>query len=252
MPTPDTGAPVETTIGWKPVIKAGILATLIIVSLVTIYLTPLRDYLRLDSEARWREIIDGLGAWGPLAFILGGAIIIGIGVPRTPYCFLGGALFGWFEGFIWSHIGAVLGSVGCAMVARYLGQEWMAHKFGRRYARLEKRIQENSFIILLLLRVCPVAPNPLTNYLFGISTVSWRPFVLATFIGQAPIGILMAMVGDGAASGNHLKTIISLALFVLVTLAFVIYYRQSSVAASVAADLAGANGATDEAPPIQP
>ena len=69
--------------------------------------------------AKW---VDGLGAWGPFAFVLVYAVAVVAFVPGAVLTLAGGAIFDLLWGTIYVFIAAVIGSSGAFLVARYVAR----------------------------------------------------------------------------------------------------------------------------------
>ena len=241
---PNAPAPAPP-IGWRPVVKALILAGAILGCLLAVYFTPLGDAIDFDSIPRWRERLAQAGPWAPLIFVFAGGALVGAGAPRMLYGILGGAVFGFWAGSLWANLGGLFGSMGGFLVARYLGREWVHLRWGHRFEGLETRMRRQGFVIILLVRLCPISNNFLTNCLAGVSPIRWWSFLLASALGFIPTSVILVMMGAGVAGADHYKTAISLVLFVGATVATLLYFRYSRFAASVARDLMGKNGGDD-------
>lgn len=223
---------------WKSLIKPLVLVLVIVACLVVVYATPLRHYLDTDHIPRWRAMIRKAGAWGPILFVLVGAVVVGAGFPRIGYNVIGGAAFGFVMGSVWSQLGTIIGTMGCFWLARTLGREWVERKWGHRFGRLEKHMQERGFVIVLLVRLCPVGNNFATTCLAAVSSVGTGAFFLASFVGMLPQTIVYSLIGSGIAKGQHGQTAIGLVLLAVVSVIFWFVYRYSRLASSVAKEVA--------------
>ncbi len=111
-----------------------------------------------------------------------------IGVPGTVLSVAGGLAFGLVWGTIWSAVGATLGALGAFFTARYLLRDFAETKFGkyRILDYLQKMVQENPLQFVLSLRLAPVTPFNLINFLFGLTSIHWFPYTVGTFFGIIP------------------------------------------------------------------
>ncbi|MCX7049410.1 MAG: TVP38/TMEM64 family protein [Candidatus Sumerlaeota bacterium] len=240
-PTSDTpvanDAESSQPVGWKPFVKVCIMAAVLAGAVVLIRQTHLAEHFQ---SVEWRaHLQEQWGRWLPVIYVAAGAILIAMPFPRIVYSALGGALFGFIGGSLWAHAATMLGSILCFWFAKSLGREWVEHKFGRRFHRIERRLHDEGFAIMLLVRLCPVGNNFVTNCLAGVSAMRAWPFFWASLIGHFPLTAFFALLGSGMVKGQNHQTTISLVGMVVFALAFVLYFRYSRNARSVARDLRG-------------
>ena len=152
----------------------------------------------LDRFVTW---VDGLGALGPLVFILGyiGATVAFI--PGSVLSLAAGAIFGLGEGVVYVMTGATLGASLAFLLARYVAREAVEQRIAgnAKFAAVDRAVGREGFKIVLLLRLSPVFPFNLLNYGLGLTQVRFRDYVLAS-IGMLPGSFLYTysgfLVGD--------------------------------------------------------
>lgn len=148
--------------------------------------------------------VEGLGIWGPFAFVLFYAVAVVAFVPGALLTLAGGALFDLFWGTVYVFIAAVIGSSAAFLVSRHLARGAVERRLGRseRFAALDRAIGEHGLKILFLMRLSPVFPFNFLNYAIGLTRISFRDYVLASF-GMLPGTVLYVyygkVVGDVAA-----------------------------------------------------
>ncbi|MFP6641346.1 MAG: TVP38/TMEM64 family protein [Myxococcota bacterium] len=157
----------------------------------------------------WISWIQSLGAWGPAAFIALYAVAAVLFVPGSILTLAGGAIFGVTLGTIYVFIAAVIGSSLAFLIARYAARGWVERRLRQnpRFDVVDRAVGENGLKITFLLRLSPVFPFNLMNYALGLTRVSFRDYLLASF-GMLPATILYVysgrVIGDVAvlASGG--------------------------------------------------
>ncbi|MGQ9591687.1 MAG: TVP38/TMEM64 family protein, partial [Planctomycetota bacterium] len=90
-------------------------------------LPPLGRTLR-DLHAM-KERLRALGPFAALAFTALAAPLVAAGFPRLVVSALGGMLFGFALGLPLSVLGALVGSYGTFLFARWAGREWIVRRF---------------------------------------------------------------------------------------------------------------------------
>jgi len=158
--------------------------------------------------ARWaggqidvfREWVAGLGAIGPIVFILGYAIGVVAFLPGSALTLAGGAVFGVGEGTLYVFVAASLGACAAFLVARYAAREAIERRVAgnAKFAAIDHAIGEQGLKITFLLRLSPVIPFVLLNYALGLTRVRFGHYALACF-GMIPGTLLYVYAGSLAA-----------------------------------------------------
>ena len=164
------------------------LALVVAASAVAIAWLPLRELL---------DWVAGLGAWGPVAFGVVYVLACVLFVPGALLTLGAGALFGLWVGTIAVSIAATLGATAAMLVGRFLLRDWVAARVaGRpRFAAVDAAVAREGFRIVLLTRLSPVFPFNLLNFAYGLTRVSVRDYLLASWIGMLPGTVLYVYLG---------------------------------------------------------
>lgn len=128
-----------------------------------------------------------LGAAEPLAFIVIHTIGVAAFVPATVFAVAGGALFGLSYGIVYSLVGGTCGALTAFLLGRYLVRNLFELRVteSARIAAIDRALSSNGARILFLMRLSPVMPFNILNYLLGIGSVSTRDFVISS-VGMLP------------------------------------------------------------------
>jgi uncharacterized membrane protein YdjX (TVP38/TMEM64 family) len=117
-----------------------------------------------------------------------------------------GFFFGWAEGTVLSVLGKLLGSICAFLLARRLLARGRASARARetlgrspRLRLLADALPRGGWRTVALVRLVPLIPFKLSNYLFGWSQVRLRDFVLGTLVGTVPYSLSNAYLGSAAA-----------------------------------------------------
>ena len=125
-----------------------------------------------------------------------GAIIL---FPGTPLTLLAGATLGTFWGSIISIIGNTLGATFAFLISRFFLKNYVQDKFLTKYKNIEKyekRFLKNGLVTVILLRLIPIFPFNILNYLLGVTKVSVKDYITGTFVGIIPGTIAFVYFGD--------------------------------------------------------
>jgi uncharacterized membrane protein YdjX (TVP38/TMEM64 family) len=158
--------------------------------------------LNRDILASFLEWVRGIGPWGAVVFA---AVYVPAAVLFVPGSLLtlgAGFVFGLAKGTIIVSLGSTAGAAAAFIVARTLARDWIARRMADRpnLAAIGRAVETEGFKIVLLTRLSPVLPFNLLNYAFGLTAVSFRTYVLASWIGMLPGTIMYAYLGSAAKS----------------------------------------------------
>ena len=147
----------------------------------------------LDRFVTW---VDGLGAFGPVVFIVGYVTATVAFIPGSVLTLAAGAIFGLGPGVVYVMIGATTGASLAFLLARSVAREAIAQRLegNPRFAAIDRAVGREGFKIVLLLRLSPVFPFNMLNYGLGLTTVRFTDYVLAS-IGMLPGSLLYTYSG---------------------------------------------------------
>jgi uncharacterized membrane protein YdjX (TVP38/TMEM64 family) len=171
-------------------------------------------FVLFDVRRLLQQTLDGLqslGPWGPVLFILIYVVATVFLIPGSVLTLGAGTLFGVVWGSVYVSIAATLGATAAFLVGRYLTRDWVASKIAGNatFAAIDRAVAAEGWKIVGLTRLSPVFPFTLLNYAFGLTQVSLRQYVLASWIGMMPGTVLYVYLGSVArlgATGSALTT----------------------------------------------
>jgi uncharacterized membrane protein YdjX (TVP38/TMEM64 family) len=129
---------------------------------------------------RFALAVEGLGPWGPAAFVLGYAVAAVAFVPGSLLTLAAGALFGLARGVAYAMLGATLGAIAAFVVSRYVvrGRVERRVRADPRFAAIDDAVARQGGRIVFLLRLSPVLPYNVLNYALGVTRVRLVSFAL--------------------------------------------------------------------------
>lgn len=181
-----------------------LIAGLLVAVVVALFLLDVRALLRDGLDA-----IGRLGPWGPVLFILIYIAATVLFLPGSVLTLGAGAVFGVALGSVYVSIASTLGATAAFLVGRYLAREWVAKKIegNASFAAIDRAVAAEGWKIVGLTRLSPAFPFSLLNYAFGVTRVSLRDYVLASWIGMMPGTVMYVYVGSLArAAGDRSRT----------------------------------------------
>jgi len=152
----------------------------------------------LTTFAAW---VQGLGAWGPVAFVAGYIASCVLFIPGAILTLAAGVIFGLGRGVLFVFLGAVLGSSAAFLIARYLARDAVEKRIAGnpKFAAIDQAIEREGLKIVLLLRLSPIFPFNLLNYGLGLTRVSFRDYLIGS-IGMLPGTVLYVYSGTALGS----------------------------------------------------
>lgn len=148
---------------------------------------------QLPAFAAW---VEGLGAWGPAAFIAGYVVAAVAFVPGSVLTLAAGAIFGLVRGALYVFVGATLGAAAAFLVSRYVARGAVERRVAGdpRFAAVDRAIAGQGFRVVLLLRLSPLFPFNLMNYALGLTRVRFTDYLLGS-VGMIPGTVLYVYYG---------------------------------------------------------
>lgn len=155
-------------------------------------------FVPVEEGIRW--FIDRAASLGLAGAILFGLVYVAATVlmlPGSPLTITAGLVYGLARGFPLVLISATAGAALAFLIARYLARRHIAHRFGQhpRFQAIDDAIAEDGWKIVLLLRLSPLIPFNLQNYLYGLTRVRFSQYLWASFVGMAPGTLLYLYIG---------------------------------------------------------
>lgn len=162
---------------------------------------PYQDWLTASLG-----FVRELGAWGPV-------LVAAIYVPACLF-FIPGSLITLCAGFVFGvvragvavSVGSTLGATAAFLAGRTIARGAVAARVAtsRKFQAIDHAVEQQGFKIVLLTRLSPVFPFNLMNYAFGLTKVSLRDYVLASWIGMLPGTLMYLYLGSAAKSAAEL------------------------------------------------
>ncbi len=178
---------------------------LVIVAVAVIGAFTLRDYLSFKTLADNREALlafrDANYAATILVFIVAYVVIVGFSLPGATIATLtGGFLFSIFPGVMFNVTAATIGATIIFLAARWgLGEKLSARMEASdgKIKAIKDGIDENQWSVLFLMRLVPVVPFFVANLIPALVGVPLHRFLISTFLGIIPGGLVYTSVGAG-------------------------------------------------------
>ncbi|BFG40499.1 hypothetical protein CerSpe_267730 [Prunus speciosa] len=195
-PKGDEGGEIEKTdetdsaLGGDTALKGTILAGVFLVGIVGGFACV--GYLYKDQiNAFLNQFSTFIEGYGPAGYALFVAVYAGLeilAIPAVPLTMSAGLLFGTVIGSILVSISGTVAASVAFLIARYFARERILKMVegNKKFLAIDKAIGENGFRVVTLLRLSPLLPFSLGNYLYGLTSVKFVPYVLGSWLGMLP------------------------------------------------------------------
>ena len=143
--------------------------------------------------------VTRIAAAGPYGYLYFALVYIAaemLAIPVFPLTASSGYLFGLVPGYCTVLISATIAAMASFFIGRTLLRDW-ATQFTSKWSKwtaIDKAIAKEGLKVITLLRLSPLLPFSLSNYLYGITSVDFWSFSFGTLLGFAPgtFGIVYA------------------------------------------------------------
>ena len=217
----------------KNLLKALLLAALLITVLAMVRFSPLGEYLKVSNVEALQQKLYEFGGLAPLIFLIGGAFVITLGVPRAVVSILGGLVFGLFWGILMALFAALLGSTIIFLLTKWLGRPLFKQKVGEYLKVIENHTKTDGFLMVLIMRQLPLT-SLLINVLIGLTSISMGIFLLGSIVGLLPEIIIFVLFGSSLQESFVLRVSIASTLWIILILVIRLFFRRSRLAQSLA------------------
>jgi len=185
------------------------LIAIVIALFLAMKFLPVREWL-----TRFNNWVGQMGVAGIFIFIAVYAVATVLLAPGSVLTIGAGFAFGLWKGFLAVSAGATLGASLTFLVARFIARdkiEAIAQR-NEKFRKIDNAIGKQGAKLIFLLRLSPIIPFNLSNYFYGLTSVKFWPYLLASWIGMMPGTFLYVYIGTvgkaavaAAAGGEAIK-----------------------------------------------
>ncbi|BDS12055.1 TVP38/TMEM64 family protein [Aureispira anguillae] len=160
-------------------LRLGGMLLFIVLSILLVKYTAVGDWLSLD---RMQSMVEQTGFWGILIFIgifVAAAIM---NVPGTAFLLLSILLFGYWQGALFTYIGALLGAWVTFVLGRTMGGKALTEIKNPTVKNLLLEAEVRPIRTLIVLRIL-VQFSPLVGYTLALTNIKQRHYMIGNVIG---------------------------------------------------------------------
>lgn len=150
--------------------------------------------------------LEHLGFWGEIVFILLYILATVFLIPASFLTLGAGAIWGVIHGSTLVSIASTLAATAAFLIGRYFVRGWVNQKIEKRqkFKDIDHAVKKAGWKIVGLTRLSPIFPFVFLNYAFGVTQISLKDYVLASWIGMMPGTVLYVYIGS---IGKNLVTL---------------------------------------------
>ncbi len=194
----------------KPWIKLVVVVAAIVVLVLLANHFGVFDMLKEGTLKERVERLDaffqGMGPWAPAAFILIWIVACVLLLPGLPISIVGGLIFGALWGSVWTTVGANLGAAAAFLIGRYAARDMVAGWVQKNptLRKIDEGVKKQGWRMLMITRLVPIFPFNIQNYVYGLTDIPFRTYLLVTFPCMIP-----ATIAFNFAAGSAREVILS-------------------------------------------
>jgi uncharacterized membrane protein YdjX (TVP38/TMEM64 family) len=175
------------------------LKPVLIVAAVVAVLVLGGKYLNLQEHLNNALVwVKDLGPAGMGVFALLYVVACVFFIPGSLLTMGAGTIYGVVTGSILVSISSVLGATAAFLVGRYFARGLIAKKIegNARFSAIDNAVAAEGWKIVGLTRLSPIFSFNLLNYAYGLTRVSLKEYVLASWIGMMPGTVMYVYIGS--------------------------------------------------------
>ncbi len=161
-----------------------------------------------------KELVLGFGPFAPLVWA-----VLYLGAVFVPYAttvmtMAAGLAFGTVRGSMLTYGLTPFASLLPFAVSRRLGRAGIEGALGNtRVQKYVDLVNRHAFLVFFYLRLLPTVPYEVQNYIAGVTRISYRQFLLASFLGNGPMLFILAFLGDSVSDPTSPRFRVAAALY---------------------------------------
>jgi uncharacterized membrane protein YdjX (TVP38/TMEM64 family) len=175
--------------------KRGVL----LLAIICIVATALVMYFigGIDPE-QLQARLEQAGVWAPVIYIAFYVVATVLVLPSTALNLTGGAIFGPWIGTLWTSIGAIIAAILAFAFTRTVGREMIAKRLAGHWQVMDAEIRLAGLFYMFAIRLLPIIPYGLVNFAAGLTSISFRDYILGTTLGTVPGVLPFVLLGSSS------------------------------------------------------
>lgn len=176
--------------------------------------------------------LKAAGIWSPVIYIVVYVIATILILPSTALNLTGGAIFGLWMGTLWTSLGAIIAAIAAFALARTVGYEVVSQRLAGRWQAIDAEVQQGAIFYMFAIRLMPILPYGLVNFAAGLTSISFKDYLIGTTLGTVPGIMPFVLLGSSGLkairTGEILPLLTALALIGMLVGVSTWYRRRRS------------------------
>jgi uncharacterized membrane protein YdjX (TVP38/TMEM64 family) len=147
-------------------------------------------------------------------------------LPDTPVVLAGGFIFGPYIAIPLTIIGQILGATVDFYLARRLGRSYVTKRFPKATNTLNQYSHKLGWQTVFLMRLTPTLSFDILSYAAGLSTISYRQYIVATASGMIPLLIVSSLLGYSAGLHSKVLPILIISIGAIITMSIFFIFKR--------------------------
>jgi uncharacterized membrane protein YdjX (TVP38/TMEM64 family) len=147
-----------------------------------------------------------------------------LGIPGAPLTLISGSLFGYFWGTCIALVGNTIGATLAFLLSRYVFRDYIQNNILPHHHTLQKyndRLQKRGLSTVIVLRLIPLFPFNVLNFLLGVTTISLRNYFWGSLLGMIPGTYVFVYFGNSL----RMPTITNISAAIVMIAALIFFGR---------------------------
>ncbi len=209
----------------KELVKFGVFGLLIVGLIIVGHAFHLEEKVSIESL---RDFLARTGGWQYVLF----AAIYGIAAllpfPTAVLSSAAGALWGAYLGTVMTVVSATLAACIPFLIARLMVRRTVRSVIENHggASRCDRFAGQNGFVAVLVMRLAPIFPWDMVNYLSGMCSIRFRDYLLASLIGTIPASFTYNLIGASLGEGVDKKAVAAVVVLTMVMAGIVFIIKK--------------------------
>lgn len=162
-------------------------------------------YIIFDNTVRdaLYDFCDSNPVWAPLFLIIAQLLLASFGLPCSPLTLVAGVLWGPMLGLAYSVVATIIASFWTFLLGRHFLRGWISDKESGAWSnKIALLIDKHQWKASIIAYANPVFPGSSLGYLFGLSNISAKVFLIGAFVGTLPLQAMTTALGGALGEGG--------------------------------------------------